>query len=369
MGRIAKPYWKSSHHAYYATINGKLRRLGTDKSEAFRLFHRLMAAAGKPDWAISDWDRAGGMKATEEIVAHTVPSLANTYLKDVKERLAPATWELYQKHLEGLCNHVGKIKMIDLRPFHVTEWLNGKTGWARNRRALAIRIIKIWSRWCKTAGYIDRDPIADLKGTTITRRTPPPPGTIEKLRAAAAASSPELATFIEVSLLTGCRPGELEKLSASQIDWEAKTITVIGKTGPRKIPLTDRLADILRPLAARYPGGQDAPRKPKSKIGDPGVEGGEAPSPLLRTPHGLPWTTSNRRKHLARACKKAGIPRVCSYMTRGIYATEALRNGVEGIMVSKLLGHSDNSIVYKYYAAPDDEMIKRAAEKAIGEKP
>lgn len=69
---------------------------------------------------------------------------------------------------------------------------------------------------------------------------------------------------------------------------------------------------------------------------------------------------------IRRNSARAGIDGVVSYHTRGAFATRAIKNGVPSLVVSKLLGHSDPTIVAKFYEQIDETDLKAAVEKASG---
>lgn len=322
MARPSKPFWKASHKAWYCTIAGARHRLGTDEKEAQREFHRLMAIAGNSP-------------APRSL---SVAQLADLFLEDVRDRVRPATWENYQTWLERWCRHVGSLRGCDIRPLHVSGWFRSHPTWGANTRSMATTIVKLWSRWCRRQGYLTADPLQDLRNTSITRRSRPEPGAIE---AVISTVSTQLRDFLVIALATGCRPGELRMLEASQIDFKTRVAKVIGKTGKRDVALPSAILPLLRQLCERWPDG-----------------------PILRNTLGKPWTRGAIVQAMVRARQRTGAKHVVAYSTRGEFGTEALRCGVDLLLVSKLLGHSTPAITAKHYLEPDQQMLADAVEKA-----
>jgi integrase len=323
MSRRPAPYWKASHAAWYCTIAGVKHRLGTDQRDAEHEFHRLMASAGNSP-------------APQSL---RVNQLVDLFLDAVRSEIKPVTWDNYQIWLRRWCDHSGQLRGADVRPLHVAGWLRAHPSWGRNTRSFATTVLKLWSRWCRRQSYLAVDPLIDLRNTSITRRVKPAPGALESVQAAILA--PETTDFLAVALATGARPGELRTLSASEIDWETCRATVNGKTGKRVISFPRSILTILRRLAARWPEG-----------------------PILRNTLGQPWTRGALGTQMRRARKRAGVEHVVPYSARGHFGTEAIRRGVDLLLVSRLLGHSTPTTTAKFYLEPDQSMLTAAVERA-----
>src|SRR4051812_39178646 len=127
MPRRPEPnYWKS-RKAWYCEIRGKQKLLARGpkaetKSEAFATFHRLMAEADQETAPPSDI-RLG--------------MLCDLLLEDVKRHRKPLTHETYRQRLQSLVHKYGRFKAADIRPLHITRWLNSHE-WSDTTRHGAI---------------------------------------------------------------------------------------------------------------------------------------------------------------------------------------------------------------------------------------
>src|SRR5262245_59935964 len=102
---VRKPFYKKSHKCwYFKDDEGKQVRLGPDKDEAFREYHRLMAA---------------DMPVTGRT---TVAQLVDQFLVWMRENRAATTYNWYFHHCNRFVAHVGvKMRVTELRPLHVSR--------------------------------------------------------------------------------------------------------------------------------------------------------------------------------------------------------------------------------------------------------
>jgi integrase len=321
MGRESRPYFKATHKAWYATIHGKKHRLGTDKKEADREFHRLMVLGG----------RAQGSTLT-------VDELVKLFLADCQGRVKATTAEIYGVWLARWSQHAGGMRAASLKPFMVMSWLKQHPAWGGNTRSLAITILKIWARWCKRSGYLDANPLEDLQGHQITRRPEPEPGALEAIEGAVL--SRRFAELWAVALATGCRPGELRTLEASRIDLARRIMTVDGKTGPRITAFPEAVQDLLAQLCEAHPVG-----------------------PIFLNSRGKPWTKTALVHHMHSVKRRAGITGVVMYHARGDFASRAAKHNSLQV-VARLLGHRDSgSTAMRHYVSIDEDMLRDAVDK------
>jgi len=140
-----------------------------------------------------------------------------------------------------------------------------------------------------------------------------------------------------IALASPCR-GELEKLLWEHVDLVRSTIKVPkGKTKSRVVPIHP----YLRPwLEALHKGT----------------------GPVIE-----PW--GNDKRELARACARAGVPRVTPNDLRRTFATWVKQNDVDSAVVAAMMGHSSTAMVDRVYRKLDEASYRRAISKLPGGTP
>jgi integrase len=151
--------------------------------------------------------------------------------------------------------------------------------------------------------------------------------------------SPWAANLLRLSLVCALRPGEARTLRWEQVDIPRRTMTVIGKTGPRQVFLTDIAVAVL-----------DA---------TPRVEG--CLYVFAGRRYGKPITAINGSLRMVR--KRAGLPQLRPHDLRHTAASWSLANGADVRAVQDMLGHADLATT-SIYLHTTDERRRAAAEHA-----
>jgi integrase len=145
------------------------------------------------------------------------------------------------------------------------------------------------------------------------------------------ASAPGFRDLVRGALLTGCRYGELTRMTSSDFNSEADTVTVrLSKAGkPRHVTLTEEGAQLFRSLTAG--------RNPRELI--------------FRRPDNTPWKASHQQRPLIKASKRAKIdPPATFHVLRHTYASIlAMKAAPMGVIAARL-GHADTRMTEKHYA-------------------
>lgn len=321
MPRPAKLWQRKGRPGWFATIGGKQVFFGLNLDEAKRAFH--------------------GAKASNRPVDRSkmlVGPLVDLYLEHAVAEVRPTTHTNYRWYLQQWVSFAGYRVASSIRPLDLTAWCASRPRWSAGTRRTAIEIARRWSRWCRSQGHLDVDPLEGARLPKTKPREAAAPGAIDAFLSRV--TSPYLRDIATVLLDTGARPGELRTLTAAQIDWDASTAVVVGKTGPRLISLTDRAIGILRGLAERWPDG-----------------------PLLRTRHGNPWDTSSLNRQYRSICARAGV-KIVPYHARHDLYRRASKVGVDAVIVAAQLGHQNLNMLLRVYAHVQPDQTKDAIERA-----
>jgi integrase len=311
-----KPYFLSSRGIWKVQIRGKQHNLGTDEADAFRQYHRLMAAPAEPP--------------APQPTAVSVVSVLDTFLGWCKEHRAADTYEWYRWRLELFSRHVGAaLTAAGLKHFHIDQWLATNTEWAAGTKHGMARAVQRAFRWAVKKGYVEKNPVADYEKARPGKRTL----VVSAARFAeilAAVKRQPFRDLLTVTWETGCRPQESLAVEARHVDlencrWVFPPDEAKGELWPRVVYLTDTALEITRRLVALYPEG-----------------------PLFRNTDGVPWTTDAVNCAFIRLQKKLGM-KYCLYVLRHSWANHALARGVDALTVAILMGHRDPSTLARTY--------------------
>jgi integrase len=154
------------------------------------------------------------------------------------------------------------------------------------------------------------------------------------------ASEPEFRRLVQAALQTGCRYGELCRLTVADFDPKAGRLAVmVSKTGkPRHVVLTEEAVAFFRDICAGRTGDE-----------------------LMLTRGGLPWGKSHQAPPMAAACKIAKIKSAITFHAlRHTYASLAVENGMPLLVLAGNLGHANTTMVETHYGHMTDSHITKA---------
>jgi integrase len=155
--------------------------------------------------------------------------------------------------------------------------------------------------------------------------------TVEEARRFINASEGAFRRLVQAALVTGCRYGELARLTVGDFNPDSGSVLVRrSKSGKsRHVILTDEGAGLFGQWTA-------------------GRAVGEV---LFRTDRGQPWARSLQGIPMRQACGRARIsPPVSFHTLRHTYASLAVMNGTPLMVVARNLGHRDTRMCELHYA-------------------
>lgn len=335
--RPHKPWYRASKDAWYVEIAGQQVRLAkgeANEKAAWAAFYRLMASG------------TGKLPESDTL---RVAVVCDLFLEFSHKHHAPDTWRWYKDYLQDFCEFFGTLLAKDLKPLHVSKWLDAHPGWKGSRRCAVIAVKRAFN-WAESEGVITANPIKRVKKPPQTFRnrilTP-----AEKKGILEAIQDEHFRQFVFAMQETGARPSEVRRVTAANVNlelgvWVFSEHKSMQKTGrPRVIYLTPAMVELSRKLVAKYPDGPLF-RGPRSKRGF--------------TRNGIRCRFRNLRARLPH------LKGVISYAYRHSFATDALTNGVGIAQVAELLGHTSTDMVMRHYQHLRErtEHLRQAAVKA-----
>ena len=334
--RPRKPWFRADRDAWYVQHNGRqvlLAKGKANKPEAQAAYHKLMLVSGEAP-----------PKADTLVVA----TLCDLFLEYSQAHHSPSSYANYKHFLQAFCKNFGRLNASEIKPFHVTRWVDGKKKWNGAKRHAIIAVKRVFS-WAEQQGLIATNQLRPIKAPRAKTRDRVLTADERKLIFGAIRDK-AFRHFLEALLGTGCRPSEVAGVTAANVNlelglWVLPQHKTAKKTGkPRVVYLSPALLKLTKDQMAKYPTG-----------------------PLFPNTRGQPFRHNAWRCRFRRLREKfPSLQGVVAYSCRHSYATDALVNGVGIAQLAELMGHQDASMVARVYGhiAQNIDHMRRAAAQA-----
>jgi integrase len=276
----------------------------------------------------------------------TVFDLLDTWVADVQQADRSPHTTLARK---GCAERMGKSELggVALQRLDQTA-IDRYRRTAKNARSTIARDLKAlraaWA-WGQSRDLVPQRPLPTTRvevrnsDRVYNRYTP----TVAEVAAVhdhlAASSRPWTARAVRLLWATGCRPGEIARLT-----WEHVGdgfVTVTGKTGERRVPLHPQVVEEMEAW------------------------------PRLRTVVGIGQQTMLGRLHvhIEKACTALGLPRWSPYGLRRAASDALYRSGVDPSSAAATLGHSPQTAMAHYRQVTDADMRGAVLRSGLGALP
>ena len=337
MRKTGCPWYRKANDSWYVWHGGHqvlLAKGRENKAEAHRKFAELIGA--KPTGST--------------VVAWTVQTLIQAFEEHLTPRIKASTLASYRVVFQSFVDCLGKRSASDITATDLEAWASAQD-WSRTTRRYALTVVGGSFRWAEQFGHLSVNPIRGLhkppgrsRGTEVLIDD----NLHQRLLSVA---SPQFRDFIETVRATGARPGEIARLEAHHVVWDAGCAVLrehkTDKTGRvRTIYLPPSTLALCRILAERYPVG-----------------------PLFRNTRAETWKKTGWKQAMERAQRKLGLekrPLTSGY--RHTFATDALVAGVPDAQVAELLGHSGTAMLHKHHShlTAQSQALRRALDQVRG---
>lgn len=265
----------------------------------------------------------------------TVYNLLNLYLDYAKEKQVPTGFDRTRRHLKRFVDAFGRtLRVSQLKVHNVTKVIEGEKykDCSSTYQNDAITALKAAFNWAVKRQYIDRNPIDKMEKPPRNVRETFVQG-VDWQRVLDAATDQCFLDYLIVAFSTGARPQEMRMMTAAYLDGRRVVFPRLkskGRKRQRVIYLDDTAFEIVERLAAQYSTG-----------------------PIFRNRKGEPWKKDAIKDRFMRLAKKLDMPGLCAYSLRHSYAHHKVTTGVDTMLVSKLLGHSDGRMLMERYGHLD----------------
>lgn len=244
----------------------------------------------------------------------------------------------------------GDAAVEDVQKFLWSEKDRGLEASSISRALVAVRVLH---RFLESEGLIGED---------VTRLVDTPrllkglPKSLSRPEVEQLMRAPDIRTpaglrdraCLELLYATGVRASELVKLKIADIDFEARTLKVLGKgSKERVVPFGRTAGDFLQ--------------KYRDKVRVKWAEAGTAAGAghFFVTGKGKPLTRQELWMLVRRAARKAGLSQgLYPHLFRHSFATHLLENGADLRSLQEMLGHSDVTTT-QVYTHVDRARLKR----------
>lgn len=338
MHKTGRPWYRKGNDSWYVWHEGRqvqLARGRANKAEAYSRFAELLTGPGpQPREA-----------------RFTVADLVSEFERSAAGRVKPGTLTAYRCVLKPFVTAFGERLAAEPDSRQVERWAD-RDRWSSATRRYALMVVCTAYSWAEKAGRIASNPLGDVRKPPARSRGAEVLIDRELHDRLLNVVSPEFRDFLQAVRATGARPGEVARVEAKDVLWEAGcwvlTEHKTARTGQvRTIYVPGAVLSICRTLAAVYPTG-----------------------PLFRNTRGEPWRKTGWKQAMARAQHKLGLsrrPLTSGY--RHSFATDALEAGVPDVHVAELLGHSTTAMIHRHYGhlSAKGQALKNSLDRIRGE--
>ena len=263
--------------------------------------------------------------------------------------LSPKTLKNYKEMLmcfaKQVDKHVAQINSDDIRSY--VGYLSDERKLKNSSIQTHLTTLRSFFSWLDVEDIIKKNPMRKIKSFKLDRkktRMPLTPEELEKLRDGSRTYKEK--ALLEFLVSSGCRLGEIVRIKLDQIDWQGRSVTVLGKGNKERIVYFSVRAKLML---------QEYLNKRK---------GGDALFASSRTPYG-PMKARAVQKAMQKIGERAKEPRrVHPHLMRHTFASNAINGGMDLAVIQRLLGHTDPKTTL-IYAELSPRTVKYEYEKIV----
>ena len=143
--RVPQPWFRKQTGCYYVQFGKKQVNLGCSAKQAKQEYERLLK-------------EHGFCKPEDDL---TVRELVELFVEWSREHNEPSTTDWYARFLEPFSEQYGKLRVRQLKPYLVNNWVR-RDSWSQATRRCGIVCVKRAVNWGLSQGYLSADPLRSL---------------------------------------------------------------------------------------------------------------------------------------------------------------------------------------------------------------
>lgn len=315
------------------------------KAELHRRLCALLPDGGAPlDAILADYTVRPADALTESDLGRWIGAFLAAKRID---GLSPKTLHDYKGVLGAFARSMDKplqaVDVHDVRGY--LGYLAGERGLKDSSIQTHANTLRSFFTWLTTEEALPRNPMCKIRSRRLdmlSSRRPLAAEGLERLRDHC--QSYREKALIEFLVSTGCRLSELVGVRTAQIDWQERSVRVLGKGGRERIVyFSVRAKLMLRAYLDSRPGG-------------------EALFANARAPYG-PMQSRSVQRALRQIGDRAGM-RLHPHLLRHTFASNALNGGMDLTVIQQLMGHTDPKTTL-IYAKLSPHIVRYAYEKVM----
>lgn len=295
----------------------------------------------------------------------TVGQWLDIWKRDYLGGSKPRTVEIYSSNIR---NHIkpamGAVKLADLHPHMVQQFINGITGLSPASIRLVCKILHMALEKAVELDYIPKNPAARCVLPKAERKEIYPLSDEQSAALLNAAKGGDLENLVAVALFTGCRLSELLGLTWDAIDFEGGTISINKQLTPTKMrkdigPFSSPKNGNPRTITAA-PAVFSSLKQQKRRSMELQLRAGplwdNAYNLVFTLEDGSPFNQQSVDHRFRRLLAAAGLEGVRFHDLRHTYAVNALRAGDDIKTVQGNLGHASAAFTLDKYGHFTEQM-------------
>lgn len=254
------------------------------------------------------------------------------------EGLANITLKNYQLELNLFRKSINK-KTQDIQTNDVRNFLSSNSHLKASSLEKKICVLRSFFAWLLEEEFIEKNPMTRIKVPKQDKRVPKGLSIEEVELLRESCTSRRQRAMLEFFLSTGCRVGEVEGVRVSSINWDNKSLYVIGKGNKER--------QVFLNAKAVYHCKKYLEERTAAGISSDWLFVSE------RTPHGQIRIRTYQRE-INRLGENANLPtQLTPHILRHTFATLTLNNGADITALQSILGHENPQTTLIYAQVSD----------------